>query len=98
MRPEGRGDATDDDIRFSEASKVECRVELRALLQIAHQRIAEVLEVALPLFERVNLVRIDIETDRRKSRPMKRRQQRQPDVTQTDDADDRGGGINFRLE
>ena len=68
------------------------------LLHVRHHRRAQVLEVVLPLMQRRDLPRIDVEPQHRKPRRMKSVQQRQPHVSQPDHPHDRRRVLNLRLQ
>ena len=85
---ERRRDATDQDVGLAHSAEVGGGVEPGALVQAGDQLRAQVLEIALALLEGVDLVGIDVKAQGREAGAVERGEQRQTDVTQTDDADD----------
>ena len=85
--PQRRRDAGDDRIALSKSRKIVRGIEPLAPMHVGYKMRAQVLEIILPAVQRVDLSPVHIKPDDRKPRPMKRRQQRQPNVAQPDDAD-----------
>lgn len=88
------GDADEDRIRLGQPGKISGHVESSSRDHVRDKFISQMLEIILPAFEGLDLGRIDVESEDGKPGAMKRRQQRQADVSQPHDADAGGFGID----
>ena len=98
MRAQRRWNTGDDDVAFAHAQDIDRRIERCAEFHVADERFTQVLEIILAAMKGVDLGLIDVEPDDGKPGAMKRRHQRQADVTQADDANHGRVIVDFGLK
>jgi hypothetical protein len=93
VRPEGRGDATDQRIAFAHAFHIDGGVEAPAGDHVFDEIGAQVLEVIFAAVKGVDFSLIDVKPNDAVSREAEGPHEGQADVSEADDTDD--GGIIF---